>query len=170
MHVARSYRLDVAARGRARCLHTSPQDWLAPAVPTLLQVDLCNSMAPVPTRTAQEMEELQLLARKRREGVVGMSCMETGWLLMVADTVQKDQSMCSFQQLLQHGTAESKHKPFLLNLNVLLNMNRTHSWHGSCFPFICGPRRPAVLLVVADTVYATRPTSLCSLMVHGCCC
>lgn len=30
-------------------------------MPTLLQVDLCNSMAPVPTRTAQEMEELQLL-------------------------------------------------------------------------------------------------------------
>lgn len=70
--------LCVAAHGRAgRKWHpTAATDWRRPCH-VRLRFALCNSMAPMPTRTAQEMEELQLLvhsAGRQAECAFGFLC------------------------------------------------------------------------------------------------
>jgi hypothetical protein len=37
-------------------------------------------------------------------------------------------------------------------MDVQLGMKEVQSGQGSCFPFVCGPHRPALLLMVADAM------------------
>jgi hypothetical protein len=109
-------------------------------MPTPLRIDLCNSMAPVPTRTAQEMEELQLLGKDMNE-LWEYCASKAGWLVHADIQSRAFKARCSIMR-------------FPAEPHVFLTRTGHKVGMPAAFRLVCRPQRPLWMPVIADTVIA----------------